>query len=198
MITTDSREPLQIQGLFDKVERLEYGDFRIETSDTSFLIERKKIGDLWNSLKSGRLNEQLSGCDALLIHHDEIEYLRDYNIEQIRLLDVINGITKHHMVWHVIGTKHLCDTLRRYERQMIEGTFGEFRKVVVKEDLPVAVRILAQFEGIGVERSKSLLRIYKSLNRVFRAADEQDTISGIGPGLMSKISERLAKEEDIK
>jgi ERCC4-type nuclease len=197
-IICEGREPLEIQGLFDRVESFKFGDFIIEAGDKKLIIERKKIGDLWNSLKSGRLNEQLSGCDALLIHHDEKEYYWQHNIEQINLWNTINGISRHHIVWHVIGLKHLEDTLRRYERQMYECKFDEFRKIHVKRDIPVSVRILADFENIGEERARMLLRHYKSLNKVFQAADELEAIPGIGGVLMAGISQRLDKEEVIE
>jgi ERCC4-type nuclease len=197
-ITTDRREPLDYQGLFDCVTEFEFGDFIIEAGGQKLIIERKKLGGLWKDLQSGRLNEQLSGCDALLIEHDQKDYFYHDNVDQIRMWDTLNGLNKHHMVFHVIGIAHLEKTLRRYERQMAEGKFGEFRKTHVKRDIPESVRILSDFTGIGEERARMLLKHYKTLNKVFQAADELEAIPGIGGHLMAGISQRLDKEEVIE
>jgi hypothetical protein len=192
MIIVDGQEPLDLQGLFDEVQHLEYGDYVIVHENTRFVIERKTIPDYWNSLKSGRLNEQLTGCDALLVHHtmSDNEY---WNIDVQRLYDTINGVSKHHIVWHVFSLNHLEKSLRRYEEQIINGTFGEFRRVHVKRDLPTIVRILADFDGIGEEKARMLLREHGTLENIFEAAYGQHFTKGIGEKTLLNISNRLGE-----
>ena len=67
IITVDSREPAHIQGLqwedcYVSVATLEHGDFSIVLPDgTLILIERKTPRDLLDSIKDGRLFNQISG-----------------------------------------------------------------------------------------------------------------------------------------
>jgi hypothetical protein len=198
-IYVDGKEPFDIQNLFDEVMHLEYGDFLIQVNDKKFLIERKTVSDFWSSLKSGRLNTQLSGCDALLIHHQESgnEY---WNIDVQKLYNAINGVNKHHIVWHVFSYNHLQETLRRYEMQIADGTFGDFRLIHVKNDLPANIRILCDFDGVAEDRARRLLRKFGTLKDLFYILlsgeddiSEADWPDGVGEGTIDKMLSNLSE-----
>lgn len=193
MITVAGDEPLEIQEIADEVVHLEFGDIVIEENGRKLIIERKRIGDFWSSLKSGRLNSQLMGCDALMIHGlpTEIEFFEKPEI----YYDAVNGVSKHHHVFWVLNVKHLEDTVRRYERQMKEGTFGEFKLMhVKKKKLQQCVRMLAEIDGIGVEKAKMMLSVHKNMYGVISAAESMAMTDGIGEKTLDNITGALGED----
>ena len=197
MITVDPREPFDILSIGDKIERLQYGDFKIEAGGRTLLIERKTLADFWSSLKSGRLNEQLSGCDALIIHRTAHDW-HYFDDNGDNIMDALNGVSKHHIVWWADNIEHLEKTLRRYEGQLEDGSFGEFRKVIVKDDIATPVRILAQFEGIGRDRAEKLWRAFGTLQDLFFVLIDEDTSAvwpeGIGQVTIQNMKNNLREK----
>jgi ERCC4-type nuclease len=203
MIIIDSREPFDIQAIGDKVELLEYGDIKIIAHDKQIIIERKTPSDFWNSLKSGRLNEQLAGCDALVIYgpYGLLPFFQTDKDDGLsgtyRYVDALNGVSNHHIVWHASNIQHLKKMILRYEEQLYDNTFGKMRLFAKKSQLPVPVDILARFPGIGVEKATQLLEAYEDLEGVFGAAYDRLTIENIGEKSLGKIESAL-KEKPFK
>jgi ERCC4-type nuclease len=191
MLVVDNREPIELQSIADKIDHMQYGDIKIITLDKTFTIERKTISDFVASVHSGRLNEQLVGCDALLIHHKYGEFKY---ISEKRFYDMLNGVNKHHIVFHAYNMEHIIELIRRYEKQIEENKFGLFRKVVVKEELTTPVRVLGQFPGIGQDKARMLLKQHKNLNNVFNAAYNMHFTDGIGEITLNKIIDTLEEE----
>jgi hypothetical protein len=193
MIIVDSREPLPLQAIGDVVERLTYGDFIISVNEKKLILERKTLSGFYSDLHSGRLNEQLTGCDGLIIHHNNEE--ENYIGELKDYYDKVNGISTHHSVFHVVSIQHLSDTLRRYEKYMADGSYGNFRMFAKKAQLPFTVRILAQFDGIGVDRAWLLWEHFGSLENVFAALtsdfEDEKWPRGIGPVLYERIQANM-------
>jgi ERCC4-type nuclease len=189
-IIVEAREPLQYLSIGDKVESFQYGDYIIEAGGKRIIIERKTLNSYWTDLKTGRLHDQLIGCDALVIQTD------GFFVNNDNLIDSINGISRHHIVWFVHDKEHLEKTLRRYEMQLENGTFGAYRQFVHKEDLPVALRILSQFDGVGLDRATSLLKTFKNLSEIFemctfKIEDTEGLPEGVGPKTMENIQNNL-------
>jgi hypothetical protein len=193
MIIVDSREPTIFLGIGDVIEKLEYGDFILADGEKKIILERKTISSFYTDLHSNRLNDQLTGCDGLIIHHNDSDSDYTDNVEDY--FDKINGISTHHMVFHVANIKHLDRTLRRYEQYLIDGTFGQFRQYAKKAQLPTTIRILAQFEHIGVDRAWLLWKHFGTIENIFAAltSDFEDTAwpSGIGSALYHRMRDNM-------
>lgn len=203
-IIIDRREPFEFQRIGDEVKQLEYGDAIIHTDSKDIIVERKTPTGFWTDLKSGRLNDQLTGCDVLAIFgpYGILPYSRedspdeDYSTTK-RYVDAINGISNHHIVWHVNNIIHYENTLRRYEAQLIDGKFGNLRLFNKKPKLQTPIRILSEFNGIAIEKAKLLLQSYGTLEGVFGAAYERMKIENIGEKTLENI-ERDLKEKYVR
>ena len=200
-IIIDSREPFDIQAIGDVVERLTFGDLVIDAGGKRLVVERKTPSGFWTDLKSGRLNDQLAGCDALVIYapFGTMPYNRndtEYNI-QSGYITALNGVAKHHIVWHIFSYDHYNSSMHRYEKQMEAGEFNDMRLVANKAQLPTPVRILAQFPGVGVDKATYLLKNYENLEGVFGAAYERMYIENIGEKTLENIENKL-KEKPFK
>lgn len=205
MIIVDDREPEDIQSIGDLIKRLEYGDIVIESSDKKLVIERKTPTDLTQSLFNGRLNDQLAGCDALLVDmrkhgFNMAEYFRGMNNGPIPFINLLNGIATHTMIFYCLTLDQLKSMLNRFEDKINKGEFGKLRSIAPKSKLPVQVRILSQYPGVGIERAKILLKTYKSISAVEEAASITETIPGIGLKTVESINNTRFKkvsEDDL-
>jgi ERCC4-type nuclease len=195
VIIIDSREPDDIQKIADKIKILQYGDICVTCNNQDLVLERKTPQDLVQSLFKGRLNYQLLGSNSLLIdirrHGFNFDKYFSYsdNYDNERFVNILNGISTHHNIYYFLSIPQLENFLKRIENKMELNEFGKVQQIVVKEELPVQVRILSQYPGIGVKRAKLLLRRYKSISGVEDAAAFMETCDGIGPDTLSKIDE---------
>lgn len=184
MIVVDDREPKGIKKLFRIVRRLSRGDFQILVDDTKLVVERKTISDFWNSLKSGRLNEQLSHSDILIVEYLYIPKKIDWE----RVYDTINGVSVHHPVLLSRNALHTKKILLRLEEKLREGTFGVMRVRTVDRTLTdPRLGVLMKLPGIGEDRAKKVLQHYGSLWKAIGEYTQWDNIKGIGPKTVNTL-----------
>lgn len=194
MIVVAGNEPFIFQEAFDEVQHLEFGDYILKYDDKQIVIERKTINDYWNSLKSGRLHNQLSGCDVLLIDHTNPKF--NY-VDEEMFWKTLNGIANHHIVWHTYSVEDIVATLRRYEQRLIEGTLGEFRLHSPKDKLPAPVRILSAFDGIGRDKAELLWKSFGTVKDFFYIVIDDINLpdnewpKGIGVETINKVKDNL-------
>lgn len=160
----------------DSVRRLKFGDARIEIIDKTGVLraltaERKTVSDLIGSLESGRLNQQLSGCDMLIIVDQKDMWLprgmwdRLYKDEQLRL--ITNSIQRHSIVQYVTSISEYFSLLRTLERQLEHGEFGvlTLRRKVDRSLDNQQTGALACYPGIGHKIAAKILGVYGSLKK---------------------------------
>jgi ERCC4-type nuclease len=194
MIVIDSREPVDVLAWGDKIELMQYGDIVLRQGNVDYKIERKTPEGYVGDLKSGRLDQQLAGCQALLIDLRRTRFDFDYRYtgHLDEWFDKLNGTASHHTVYFTFSDKQAVDMFRRYDEKLRLGKLGTLKVPVVKRaGLNPSVRILSNFEGIGVDKATILLKVYKSLDGVFNAASNGETLPGIGQGTNDKICNRL-------
>jgi len=205
MIIIDSREPTVFKNMGDTTTILPKGDIMIQVNDNKFLIERKTLTDYWSSLKSGRLNEQLETCDALLLDIRAGFYsIKDYT-DINRFWDTVNGVSIHHIVLLGLSLDQIRQMIRRYEKQMEINEFrifdGRVLKKDIKRDILPKVRVLSGFDHIGEEKAKILLKgNSNSLMKTFLWAIsdvKSHNIEGIGDITINSIKRTLLDEGEI-
>jgi len=177
MLIVDDREPDSVKRLFSIVRRIEKGDFLIVVEDKKLTIERKTISDLWNSVKSGRLNLQLDGTDILLVEYNYIPRKIDWEA----VYDTISGVALHHPVLMTRNSLHTKKVLERIEKKLRDGTFGVMRTCQVDrtyEDPRLGT--IASYPGIGVIRAKKILEHYHTVENALKNMEHWDEVQGIG------------------
>ena len=195
MIEVDRREPKGILSMFDKeqIVTLEFGDFRISSDDRTILVERKTISDMWNSLKSGRLNMQLTMVDMLIIEYVYIPRKIDWE----KIYDVMSGLSIHHPVIWTRHHLHTYKALRRIERKLLDDTLGTLRVPIIRTSpgLDDRIAILALFPGVGAQRAEKIFNYFGSLAEALKNVNMWADIDGVGPKTVQKALEMLSDEE---
>lgn len=162
MIIVDSREPPSFKAIGDKVEFLQHGDFIIDTGDQHMVFERKTYTDLFNSLKTGRLDEQLSHSDVLIVD-TKFQY-RKLNITRIQM--IINTIAMKMPVLYIATPRILKTTLKGIEKKMREGTLTttELRKPTFTDTYKdPRIAVLTALPHIGVKKAIVILQEYGNI-----------------------------------
>ena len=197
IILVDRREPHGILKLFDKdhITTLEFGDFKIVGEEKNLLVERKTISDMWNSLKSGRLNMQLTMVDILIIEYVYIPKRIDWE----RIYDVMSGLSMHHPVVWTRHHLHTYNALKRIERKLNDGTLGTLRVPVVQTSpgLDDRIAILAMFPNVGAQRAEAILSHYGNLNEALNNIGKWTDVDGVGPKTVRRVEELLADGSEI-
>ena len=104
-------------------------------------------------------------------------------------------------VFHIRNVLHLFRTLKRWERQLRDGTYHQMQlKSNVTDLTSPQLTILAQFPGIGIKRGQNILHVYKSLRHALNLVDQwADDVDDIGPMTVWKVKEMLRDERtDVK
>jgi ERCC4-type nuclease len=192
MIVCDSREPVDYQMLADCVYLLPYGDYWIMYKDKKLVCERKTLIDLYESVQNARLNHQIVNANIILIElsvHLPRNIFQKLNSENT--LDIINGIATHHSIALSLGIEHTFRILRRIEKKLREGTYGELvlkpTRVINYSNSHIAV--LAQIPCIGIELAYRIYRTYGTLRNAFDHISNWNEIEGIGEKKLNRILE---------
>lgn len=194
MLICDKFEPKTIKKLFPIVRRLKRGDFQILVGDTKLVIERKTLSDLWNSLKSDRLNIQLEHSDILLVE----QFYVPKKIDWEKMYDVLNGVAQHHIVLMSAGPRHTKRILDIVEGKLRDGTLGTMRVATVDKTMSdPRIGVLMKFPQIGDDRAKKLLKQYGQLNLTFSSIDAWTEIEGIGKKTVQRVKDFLQDESPI-
>lgn len=179
--------------------QLTTGDYLI---NNQILIERKRLPDFLESLKSGRLFQQAyrminSGFRPMIILEGSKEEINNRQIKR----DAVQGALLHLTVFlgiPIIRSASLAETVRLLQftgNQLIEKSLPRFRRPVFNKPLPrityhhkKMLAVLISIRGIGIEKASSLLNHFGTLKEIYNAGiDELQKSYGIGPKLAAEI-----------
>ena len=203
-------EMLLDYGLPLEIGELVYGDYAwLDTKQRAWGLEYKSGSDFLQSVASGRLHEQLAGMAdtydfPLLVVStvfkpdrdetiwcDRIHHQWNYrSLEAMRIAFWVRGvlpITLHSESCFPLALKAYYELSQRGLEEA--GTaFQKTQIVTFKDGLRGPLRVLANFDGIGEERARSLLEVYGSLENVF-AQDVKGlmAVKGIGSKTASAL-----------
>lgn len=191
ILIVDSREPATIKGLADEIMELP-SDALIIGEYRKYVIERKTIDDLYNSVKDGRLWRQLRSMEALKEEHGYIPLLviiGDYGklLKLGRLtLPMMLGIQvafssfgvavvylkkKEHYEFLLQFLRSKAGKPRRYSRPTIPKPIT---RTLDEERLDV----LCAIRGIGEKTASEILEKFKTLRKVFSELDQLKELLG--------------------
>ncbi len=182
-IIVDSREKnsLVLANLLEKKanvesKKLEVGDYLVGT----VVIERKTKTDLYNSLTSNRLKEQLHNLKQhknplLIVEEDNNEFASNKKniLESLRL-----SIAAHHQI-PIIDTNsetQTAETLIKLAKKEKKDSKINVQKIAKTKNEQKRF-ILEAFPGVGAKASQKLLKHFSSLQEIFNAS--QETIENI-------------------
>jgi len=200
MIIADEREEVVPQllsrlGVEVKIERLECGDYLLP----SFIIERKRVGDLLNSIKSGRIFSQLSRCAEFASSNNLAPLLLiEGPIREIEKRGMVNAVSGFLLILQFSGFKVLFSPSPLATASILKSLLSFKRKDlrekprVVRGDLP-QLSVLCSFPGIGPKRGKKLLSHFRSLSRIFAASEEE--LRKVIPRSVARKMREILKEE---
>lgn len=157
-----------------KKEKLEIGDYQIK----NIILERKTINDLFNSLYSNRLFDQLSNLKqykrkALIIEGD----YRDIPEEKENSTKgLIISITLNSQI-PILNTKNERDTaelLLRIAKQQESKKNISLRKNKIEKTIEEQKQfILEGFPEIGPTKSKKLIEKHQTLKKIFNLTERE-------------------------
>lgn len=180
-IYVDLHEPQYLKKRFTSVE-LKNGDIKIDTIVKStgerkvILIERKTLTDFWNSQSKGRLHDQLTKVDMLLI--DVSSGFTSIYIDTGSLYKSINTISIHTPVIFGVSSEEIVRTIVRYQQKIELGEWGTMRQPIITSRNPPIVRRLAAFDNVGPERAKALLKKFGTMRNVLNAIQMPTSLYG--------------------
>jgi len=215
MIIIDKRENRsKVPELLDKLkveyiyDTLEIGDYLIG----DFCIERKSINDFISSVNGGRIYRQLYNMSrnykksylCVIGYLDEIEFNR--SMDKRPYIAAMVGVTLKKSIEGEQGDINILNFTSDYDFVLFLKYLDDKiddesprlprygKKKYVNEDEEI-LYILSSIEGLGEKKAKSILKRYKTLNKVANASiDDLMKIEGIGKKLASKIYEIFRKE----
>jgi len=202
MIICDYREPENYRLLCDKTAILPC-DYFVCGGGKIVRVERKTATDLWQSLHSERLNQQLVEFrDLVLLIEIEARLPKDIfkKLSSEKLLDIISGISVHHPIALSTGLEHTIRILRRIEQKLIKGTFGvlEVRPMKIANHTIPQVAVLSQLPGIGIELAHRIISKYKSLDKSFSCLERWSTeVEGIGKKKLENVRKTFYSEVQL-
>lgn len=182
-----------------ETHRLKTGDYLL---NNQILIERKRLHDFIESIKTGRLFQQAykmvySNYHPFIILEGNKKEIRTSQMKR----EAIQGTLIHLTVFlgiPIVRSANITETaqlIRFTASQLYEGNRPGMHASIVKyprfqlnKNQKVALRILGNFPGIGPEKGMAILSAFKSLKKVFNASQDQlESINGIGPKLADTI-----------
>ena len=174
VIIVDSREPKTFQEIGDEVRFLPHGDYKISVNGKNLVFERKTYTDLFNSLKSGRLDEQLSHSDVLIV--DTKFSYRKLNLVRIQM--IVNTISMKMPVLFINTPQVLKRTLMNIQKKMEEGTLSttDLRKPTFTHTYQdPRIALLTTLPHVGVKKAKAILDEFNDIASFMAHILEIDT-----------------------
>jgi len=179
---------LREMGVDFRVGELRAGDYLIEGK---YVIERKSLSDLVNSIKSARVFRQidlLTECSSeqpvLIIEGDWSEIdSRDFRIE---------SLIGFEMMVQEAGIKVLSTRSKMHSAIAIKTLINhEPRSTVVVRPKKIRlddprIAMLCGIPGVGTKRAMKLLKEYKTIKRIV-TADFDSLCNVVGPATAEKI-----------
>jgi len=179
--------------------QLKTGDYLL---NNQILIERKRLPDFIESIKTGRLFQQAyrmvhSRYHPFMILEGDKKEVRNSQMKR----EAIQGTLIHLTVFLGIpiirsaSIKETAQLIRFTALQLYEGNRHGMHDTIVKyprfrlnKKQKAALRILGNLPGIGPERGMAILSAFSNLKDVFNASQDQlESINGIGPKLAESI-----------
>jgi ERCC4-type nuclease len=211
-VLVDDREPERLflefgkrRNLLVTKKRLFAGDILL---DDELLVERKTVLDFCQSLKDGRLFNQVikmskTKTKAILVIEGNEENFEKYGFKAEAIQGAIASISLKFNI-PVLRSKNVCQTveiLLQCYRQLEKANTFQFPKVFRKIKktghyydpvLLQKLKILTSFPGLGLDRSLLLIEKFHRLERLFASSkDEFLSIKGIGPKIWSDFHKIL-------
>lgn len=191
ILIIDTREPTSIKGIGDEIMELP-ADAVIIGEHRKYVVERKTIDDLYNSVKDGRLWRQLRNMEAmrdeagfiplLVIIGDFGKLLKIGRITLPMMLGIqvafsSFGVTvihlkkKEHYIFLLQFLRSKAGKPRRYSRPTIP-------KPITRTADEERMDVLCAIRGIGEKTADELLRKFGSLKELFSAPEKAGEILG--------------------
>ena len=221
-LKVDHRE--KTSGILEAISQYE-DQFHVETMQLKtgdyllnhqILIERKRLPDFIESIKTGRLFQQTyrmlhSSYHPFMILEGNKKEVRNSQMTR----EAIQGTLIHLTVFLGIpiirsaNIKETAQLIRFTALQLYEGNRPGMHASIIKyprfqlnKKQKAALRILTNFPGIGAEKGISILSAFSNLKDVFNASPDQlKSIKGIGPkladGIHGLINEPFAEQDAI-
>lgn len=166
-------------------------------------VERKHIDDFVNSMKDGKIRNQLErikqmGYEPVLL----VEGVLPSKYTQTPLKSIYGHISSLSAdgikVIHTVSREHTAIWLCNIAMRLDKGTWTEFKvPVMVKKAHHSTLKLLASFDSVGEERAFIIRKHYKSLHSFIRSMEVYRRtgncrllkVYGFDTGLLDKISE---------
>lgn len=179
--------------------RLKTGDYLL---NNQILIERKRLPDFLASIKTGRMFQQAyrmvhSNYHPFMILEGNKKEIRRSQMKR----EAIQGTLIHLTVFlgiPIIRSSNIEETaqlisftaLQLYEgnRPGMHASIVKYPRYQLNKKQKAALKILANFPGIGPEKAIAILSAFRNLKDVFNARPDQlESANGIGPKLAESI-----------
>jgi ERCC4-type nuclease len=182
-----------------KGKHLETGDVLIRFKGLDVGIEIKRKADFDNSLKKGRLHDQIYRLTKsfkfpiLIVERwhpyigqdtgeDEVLRKMDIHKKQIRTLN------RRICVIETNDQEDTVDEIERIVNSMKEGKLNVLRrKVILQDEQDPQVNLLAGLDNIGVARALDLLEMFGTPEKAFQNLDDWILVDGINKRRLKKI-----------
>ena len=196
--------------------QLDVGDYIIQSDDFSICVEFKNAGDYINSIKNGRLNDELLSMSAnyeyniLLVQGDVTDALIDSDMRRKTWFNFLAGCVVniapigHQSRISVITVDDVQDAVEflstLYHKASTGNIFREptAQKIKIppgKEQLYTTMWMFPSNAHIGKKRAELLLKNFGSVRNIANATPDQLTnIDGIGDVIANNIIRHLNKE----
>jgi len=203
VIIADYREPKAFREKADRVIKLPC-DYIIGASDQIIRVERKTWTDLYNSVVSGRFNNQVQHVDEVIVVSNSFVPYDVYKIiTSQRMIDIINGIETHHVLKFAMDIEHFFRILRRIENKLKKREYRIIRVPPTYHEQADCLQVQALAVVLGgksVGRAKEVLKVYKTLENALANIDNwHKDVKGIGKKTVEKAikiyREKLLPEE---
>jgi len=177
-----------------RIARLTIGDYRIPEG---LVFERKRLADLVQSIKDGRLFRQakrlagLSDKGVLLLEGTTTE-IRHYNMAREAIqgalvnLSLVFGIP----VLRALDEKESAQLIVSAADQLRHSHNGVFKRSVKRYHgkKTTQIHVLQGLPGVGRRRAQDLLKHFGDVQSVVKASPEQlEAVTGIGKDTAQKI-----------
>jgi len=182
-----------------EIMRLPIGDYQI---DNNIIIERKTITDFLSSIKNGRIFQQgykmaNSSYSSILIIEGEKPLPETTKMKRA----AIQGVLLHLAVILNIPTirseniketawfinqivKQFYFVKKPQNKFVIHQSFG----IILNKQQKQKLQILQNIPGIGIEKARSMLKFFGSIEKISNASVSKLTeVKGIGPKLANII-----------
>lgn len=182
------------------------GDVILYLSEKSVALEIKRGQDFDNSLKDGRLHNQICEMYArydfpILVVEDWHPWVTDEDDEA----SIKEKVRKHEMTIRTLNrrittyeTPHLeatVDLIEEIARDMLNGKLFVMRRpVVIQEGLTDGMKILCAYPNIKETLAERLLLAYGTAEKALENIDSWTDVHGIGKVKMINIREALREE----